>query len=131
MSRFTNSQIKEALTELRIALREGKTRVDLKQANALQNVVGASLRGLLREDTVVLDASLFSRAYMNPQTAYRFKKFFDEAPNASVNPDDTAWALQNFINRRADPWGFWYNKNEATATAITARFAMGAEESYT
>jgi hypothetical protein len=111
MSRLTNSQIKSALTELRVALREGKQRVGMENSNALKTVVGAALRGLYPEGTVVLDADLFSRKSMHPTTASRFAAFFGEAPVDRVAPDDIAWALQNFMNRRADPWKFWFNRN--------------------
>lgn len=95
MARFTNKTINAALSELRISIREGRTTVYFRDKGVihLKRLVGAAL-----------DVP-FSKEYFNPQTLRRFDKLFETVPFAPFpTQDDTATALQNFINRRSDPW---------------------------
>jgi hypothetical protein len=53
-----------------------------------------------------------SEGVVNNGTAERFGKLF-AVPAGQVTQDDYAWAIQNFINRRAEPWAFWYSRKQA------------------
>lgn len=104
MARFRNTTINKALVELRTSIREGKTTVYFKDQGPshLKRLVAAAL-----ETTVEM---LDNNEYFNPQTVHRLNVLFNVPFDAlnfnKVYPtqDDTATALQNFINRRKDPW---------------------------
>lgn len=114
MTRFTNTTINAALGELRTSIREGKTTVYFRDQGVshLKRLVLAAL-GLY-----ATDEEGFSKENFNPQTVRRFEKLFDVPVYAEIDvyyPDkmqgkrfptqeETATAIQNFMNRRMDPW---------------------------
>jgi hypothetical protein len=107
MARFTNKTINVALGELRTNIREGKTIVYFRNEGVehLKRLIVAALGGEANSD------AWFSKEFFNPQTLRRFEKLFDvptyimvSGSNTYPTQDDTATALQNFINRRSDPW---------------------------
>lgn len=111
MSRYTNNDIKLTLSDLRSKIRNGVVVVGYKTtALALRQAVALAFK----TDAVTFNTD----ANFNPQTVRRFEKLFDvpvcdnlaeyKAGAASIvhypTQDETATALQNFLNRRADPW---------------------------
>lgn len=124
--RLNNEDIKVALTSLRDNLRQGKVTVYFRATGpqALRNAV-AHFLGLQ-------DADSFNTENFNPQTLKRWASLFDvprwpqTAPTAGAawvypSQDDTATALQNFINRRARPWS---HVEDITATAAETGVAV-------
>lgn len=105
MNRFTNTNVKLTLSDLRSKIRNGVVRVNYRE-NTLRNNVAIAFG---------IDADDFNTDNFNPQTYRRFGKLFavpmrptlfGTLPDEMLWPtqDETATALQNFINRRADPW---------------------------
>lgn len=109
MARFTNATINAALGHLRTDIRDGKAIVYFKDQGVphLKRLIVA----YLFENTIEVSDALSSE-YFNPQTLRRFDKLFDvpsylgDFGTSTVYPtqDDTAKAIQNFMNRRIDPW---------------------------
>ncbi|SRR6266403_5880827 len=109
-NRYSNKDINTALTELRNQLRDGRTTLYFRSEGsaALRKVI-AGLLGI--------DPDAFNSENFKPQTLKRWAALFD-VPRFPVtghwklstwrypSQDDTAWAIQNFINRRAKPWEF-------------------------
>jgi hypothetical protein len=116
--RLNNTQIKQALTTIRTDLREGKVRVSHEnRAETLKTVIGLELRSRIADIAAihVTPQGVFDTQWMNPQTAKRFDAFFAAVPTGGcLAQDDVAWALQNFINRRAEPWAFLARREETT-----------------
>lgn len=103
MSRYTNNDIKLTLSDLRSKIRNGVVTVTY-------NVYGAKALRIRVEAT--FGVKITSTADFNSQTLRRFEKLFD-VPSELLDfgqtlkwptQDETATALQNFINRRSDPW---------------------------
>lgn len=106
MARYKTQDIKLILSDLRSKVRNGVITISYTRdgVNALRNAVISAF-----------DNREFSSEHFNPQTLLRFDQLFDvpNFPRTSVSQisatkwptaDETAWALQNFINRRAEPW---------------------------
>lgn len=125
MSRFTNTNVKLTLSDLRSKIRNGVV------------VVGYSSGGIdaLRSNVAVafgIDKDDFNTENFNPQTFRRFAKLFD-VPNLGQmgsnymdnlarrwpTQDETATALQNFINRRSDPWAHVHPSTEVLLEAAS------------
>lgn len=104
MSNYTNNDIKLTLGQLSSDIRNGRVIVS---GGALRPAVAAAFG---------IDKDAFNTENFNPQTLKRFATLFDvpkyvASPEGSKivqwkypNQDDYAWALRNFINRRAVPW---------------------------
>lgn len=103
---LTNTQIKLTLSDLRSKIRNGVVTVSYK------TIGSSALKDIVASKFGVLD---FNKHDFNPQTLRRFEVLFDvpkpptlfgTLPDKMLWPtqDDTATALQNFINRRSDPW---------------------------
>lgn len=104
MSRFTNTNVKLTLSDLRSKIRNGVVIVSYSSGgiDALRSTVAVAF-GIDKDD--------FNTENFNPQTFRRFAKLFDVPMIKGEldkiyypTQDETATALQNFINRRADPW---------------------------
>lgn len=93
MSRMKNSDINAALTDLRKDLRDGSVTIYTRPENT-------NFRTILLQYLGIDD---FTPEHMNPQTIRRFETLL-EVPNTPKSQDNIAWAIQNFINRRGDPW---------------------------
>lgn len=111
MSKFTNKDIAEVLGVLRTGIRNGTTIYDGKLRDAVKKAFGGG---------EFLD--IFTAENFNPQTLKRFEILFNvpREPQTGISQikawrypsqDDYAWALQNFINRRANPWAHVEAKN--------------------
>lgn len=110
MTRLLNTTINYALGDLRTKIREGKITVYFRDEGVghLKRLVAGAF-GYNSE--VLIDKDVF-----NPQTIRRFEKLFDvpvgQMGSEYINnldaryptQDETATAIQNFINRRSDPW---------------------------
>lgn len=106
MSRFTNDTINRKLSNLRQKLRDGTVTVSggrLKEAVEFE----LSNEGLI---ITLPSVGFFTAARFNPQTLRRFETLF-EVPMTDhqdhvhyPTQDEYAWALNNFQNRRSDPW---------------------------
>lgn len=94
---WTNKRINEALTPLRDSYRAGTLEI------TYEDTLEARVTGVLSGDT------------FNEQTQKRLNALFSVpssiytsvTPKAAIRwptPTDTARALQNFMNRRLDPW---------------------------
>lgn len=101
MARFSNYDIRLLLSDLRSKIRNGAVTVNYK------TIGGSALADTVASRFGVLG---FDKANFNPQTVKRFAMLF-EVPHYDEGgvrhwptQDDTATALQNFINRRSDPW---------------------------
>lgn len=110
---FTNSQIATLLGSARIDLRNGVRRVYYSQNGK------DALRTFFYLRFNVTDLSAFKKPMQK-----RLETLFDvpqittaEGSTRFPTQDETAWALQNFINRRAEPWAFFTRKAEALDTA--------------
>lgn len=92
--RLSNDTINASLRDLRVQIREGKVNVQHAFPDNFQRVV---LTALGAADTP---------ENFNPQTLRRLNVLFDVPPLDKGYPsqDQTAWAIQNFINRRSNPW---------------------------
>lgn len=118
MARFTNKTINEALTDLRKGLRTGTVKVT---QGDLRSLVAIDL-GIGKDD--------FNTENFNPQTLKRLAHLFENVPMKPrtgttqivamgyPSQDDYAWALQNFMNRRADPWKF---RRDQSVLAVETR----------
>lgn len=119
--RYTNNDIKLTLGDLRSKIRNGQITVFFRDNGPTQlRVVVAAAFGI--------DKDAFNSENFNPQTMKRFAKLFD-VPRTPItattsgaawlypSQDDVATALQNFLNRRADPWSHWVVENSVTATS--------------
>lgn len=107
MPRMTNNDINTDLTYLRTSIRDGNTIVSYREdEQALRNVVAATLG---------IDRDAFNSENFKPQTLKRFASLFDvpKWPTTGTTPntawifptqDETAAAIQNFMNRRKNPW---------------------------
>jgi hypothetical protein len=99
MARYTNADIKEKLGDLRSKIRDGKVTLYFRtDKDALRKAVAFAFD--------LQDPDAFNTENFNSQTLVRFAKLFD-IPKVEFrypSQDDAAWALQNFINRRANPW---------------------------
>lgn len=115
-NRFTNPEINTALRNLRVQIREGKVNVQHAFAGNFSRVVSAALGN-----------AEFNSENFNPQTVRRFTELFNVPQNGDKWPsqDQTAWALQNFINRRGSVWAHVLPK-EAPLTSDDAQFGVGA-----
>lgn len=104
MSNYTNNDIKLTLGQLSSDLRNGRI-----------TITGGGLRSAVAS-FFGIDKDAFNTENFNPQTLKRFATLFD-VPKYVASPegskivqwkyptqDDYAWALRNFINRRAVPW---------------------------
>jgi len=115
MSRYTNEDIKLTLSALRSDVRNGRTIVANGQ---LRNVVAQAFG---------FDVDAFNTENFNPQTFRRFAKLFaipqgvsqDSGTVRWPSQDEYAWALQNFINRRGNPWAH-VTQPEVPAPSATA-----------
>lgn len=117
--RYTNEQINWNLTGLRNDLRDGNAKIlGPEYVKTFRFAVARQM------DPNVIDLnSFFSDYRFNPQTVKRFEKLFEvpsrnNALGETTGPtqDDFAWAIQNFINRRAEPWAFLNPKPAEPAT---------------
>lgn len=106
--RLSNESINSALRDLRVQIREGKVHVQHAFAGNFPRVVSGALGGVE-----------YNSDNFNPQTINRLTVLFNVPQNGDKwpTPDQTAWALQNFINRRSDPWAH-----------ITSRLPLRTEE---
>ncbi len=117
MAQYINADIKLTLSDLRSKIRNGQITLYFRsEPQALRKAVAFAF-GLQ-------DADSFNTENFNPQTLKRFAKLFDvpqfineELATRYPSNDDAAWALQNFINRRADPWSHVRPDNTVTATS--------------
>lgn len=103
LQKFTLREIAGNLTELRKNLRDGKARVNWAKKDGFRETI-AALFGLKPTD--------FSAHYFHRSTLERFAQLFAVPRGPGLDwrnptPDEIAWALQNFINRRAKPWSFF------------------------
>lgn len=102
MAQYTNKDIKLILSTLRSKIRNGQVTLYFRSDKTALRKAVASAFGF--------DADAFNTENFNPQTLKRFATLFDIPVEISSglprypSNDDAAWALQNFINRRADPW---------------------------
>lgn len=110
MARYKTQDIKLILSDLRSKVRNGVITISYNRdgVNALRNAVASAF-----------DNREFSSEHFNPQTLLRFDQLFD-VPNPIYDikwptADETAWALQNFINRRAEPWSHVRTDSDAQA----------------
>lgn len=105
MSRFTNTNVKLTLSDLRSKIRNGVVTVSYRDnpKSLWYNVAVA----------FGIDPDDFNTDNFNPQTYRRFGKLFaiptfmgssQLFARQFPSQDETATALQNFINRRSDPW---------------------------
>lgn len=93
---LTGKDINAVLTVLRDQLRNGVVALPLRwNRNALRNDIASRLG---------LEGYAFNTGNFHPKTLQRFATLFDIP--VGISQDDTAWALQNFMNRRKDPWAF-------------------------
>lgn len=116
MAKYTNKDIAAVLGKLRSDIRNGATIYD----GRLKETVYSAFINAPGE---VMSGDFFSPDNFNPQTLKRFEKLFEVPREPRSNEtrtgggglsqikawryptqDDYAWALQNFINRRANPW---------------------------
>lgn len=118
---YNESYIAQNIRDLRDDIRDGSNKVT--RDNFRQKVLGYLAIGQ--------DALAFN---VKKRALPRFVKLFDIpvtynagdlANGAFVTPvkitqDDYAWALQNFLNRRADPWAFKRTELEKTLDSPTA-----------
>lgn len=111
---YNNKDIKLILSGMRSHLRNGNYVLRYKDAGAvvLRKAV-ASYFGIEADD--------FNTKNFNPQTLKRVAALFDVPSYGTTSTlldyairwpsqDDTAKALQNFINRRSKPWEFWTDR---------------------
>lgn len=116
MSNYTNNDIKLTLGQLSSDIRNGRTRIVLGN---FRTIVATAFG---------IDKDAFNTENFNPQTLKRFATLFAEPKTpkdttsaiASYNyptQDQYAWALRNFINRRAEPWAHVTGKTEKGETA--------------
>ena len=110
-SRYTNNDTRLLLGDLRSKIRNGIVTLYFRtDKDAMRKAVAAAFS--------LQDADSFNTENFNPQTLLRFAKLFD-VPMYSYtdkyypdgqkgmrypSQDDAAAAIQNFINRRKDPW---------------------------
>lgn len=99
--RLSNDTINANLRDLRVQIREGKVNVQHAFPGNFSRVVLTALGSLAA-----------TPENYNPQTLRRFKVLFN-VPGTPTQ-DQTAWALQNFINRRSDPWSHVTRKSTPT-----------------
>lgn len=123
MARFTNKSINEALLGLRNDIRNGHITLAFRtDSQALRKAVAATL-GIDGPDA-------FNTENFNKQTLQRFATFFavPRQPVTSTSQiaawrypstDEVAWAMQNFMNRRANPWSHVANRMEQEASRTT------------
>lgn len=111
-SRFNSYEVNERMNSLRTALRTGSTRISRLPGQPYPVVLRASVASVfgLRPDD-------FNTEFFAPATLRRFAAFFavpqilDLETGALHSPsqDELAWAVQNFINRRKEPWKQFFN----------------------
>lgn len=117
-ARLNKVEINLALSAFRNDLREGRVTVYYRDSNtALRDAIAAVLN---------VGPEGFNTENFYPQTFKRFATLFDvpfypatpDSPAVNVWPsqDDTATAIQNFINRRAEPWVHVTERNSVSAT---------------
>lgn len=113
--RYTNNDIKLTLSDLRSKIRNGQVTLHFRPIPGKPNTGGGSQLRNVVANAFGIDADAFNTDNFIPMTLKRFAKLFDvpSYPQTSVDAgssfrypsqDDAAWALQNFINRRADVW---------------------------
>lgn len=118
MSTYSNKQINVILTSLRADLREGKVNLPLRfNRSALKQEIARRI-GVQPDDLACGEA-------FNPQTRDRFAILFTQQPQ-EVTQDDVAKALQNFINRRKEPWLFVTQRQAAVELAFAGDVGSGA-----
>ncbi len=104
---FTSAQVADHLFWMRDALREGHRVVSpTGPFKSLADLITFDF-GFGRDEHKKLLCS--SEGIVPPKIAERFGRLF-AVPEGKVTQDDYAWAIQNFINRRKEPWAFWYNR---------------------
>lgn len=116
MARFNNRDIKARLSSLRSAIREGVVHLTFsKNPSVLWNVMYRTF-----------DDKPWTVDNFNPQTLVRLNAFVDTMPVLNhgdhehfPTSDEVATAIQNFINRRANPW-----VNVKTAERLAANNEM-------
>jgi hypothetical protein len=99
MSRFTNSDIRQLLSDLRSKIRNGQVTVYVRSDPANLRRAVASVFPTQESS---LDVDPFTTNNFNLRTLDRFERLF--AIPDLVSQDDIATALQKFINRRAQVW---------------------------
>lgn len=102
MSNYTNNDIKLTLGQLSSDLRNG-----------VVTITGGLLRNAIAQ-RFGISPDAFNTENFNPQTLKRFATLFDVPKTPLLTEkitgwkyptqDQYAWALRNFINRRANPW---------------------------
>lgn len=118
MATFTAIDVKNVLSTMRDDLREGRLNLPLRfNKTALQEEV-ASRFGLKPQDLTCDFA-------FSPKTLERFVILFQQQP-PEVTQDDVATALQNFINRRKEPWAFVTKRQASVAVAFAGDAGSGA-----
>lgn len=120
-SRFNNNDLFIALSDLRSAIRNGTVTLYFRtDPDALRKAVAATLS--------LQDADAFNTENFNPQTLKRFATLFavprrSETSTSKIaawrypSQDDAAKALQNFINRRANPWSHFRDDTVSATSA--------------
>lgn len=93
-ARLNNEDIKFYLTNLRRELRSNNTWINFRNPTDFRTVVAAALG--------IEDKDSFNTQNFDPQVVRRFANLFDVPVHPTQN--EAATALQNFINRRANPW---------------------------
>jgi len=102
---FTSAQVSDHLYWMRDALRDGHRVVEKEGLfKSLADLITSDF-GFGRAEHKKLLCS--SEGIVSPKIAERFGRLF-AVPEGKVSQDDYAWAIQNFINRRKEPWAFWY-----------------------
>lgn len=110
--RYTNNDIKLTLSSLRSQIRNGQVTLYFRALPGRPAEGGNALRKAVA-NAFGFGVDDFNTENFNPQTLKRFAKLFDvptvvppmgTLPVTYPSNDEAAWAIQNFINRRADPW---------------------------
>jgi hypothetical protein len=126
VSQFNRNEVATNLQQLRNDLRSGKARINWAKKDGFREIV-ASVFGLKPTD--------FNTKNFRRSTLDRFARLFAVPKGAALDwrnptPDETAWALQHFINRRHDVWTFFEVKmvGHATVNADDEAFIKEIEQ---
>lgn len=119
--RFNRKDLQGTLTIFRNNLREGKVILNWNEPNNLRINV-ASVFGIKPQD--------FNAEYFDKRTIERFAALFAVplGPNLDWRHptlDEVATAVQNFINRRQEPWVFFKIKMMVNAVFPEAYVPLG------
>lgn len=118
--KYTNATLKVSLTAFRNQLRDGTVKV--KYGVYGENAVKQAL-------ALCLAVTEFTPTSFNEQTLARFATLFEapRTPQTGTLPSTVAWkyptqdetasAVQNFINRRRDPWAHVRPASDFTSSA--------------